>query len=374
MASTFKAFFSTFLVLIISLFSTANAASHPGLNLFRNCKFDKIFQFGDSLSDTGNLLHERPFDMSGKLPYGRSYHNRPTGRYSNGLIVIDYIASAAGLPLLNPYEGRSAHFRHGINFAVAGSTALPVRTLASKNIHGAPTNSSLDVQLRRMSDYLSSYCKTGSDCRDKLKNSLFMMGEVGGNDYNYALFGGKSIEEIKNLVPEVVQVIMEATRQIIKLGARKIVIPGNLPIGCVPSYLTMFQGNSTFDENHCLREYNEFSIYHNRQLRGAIEKLKKENPGVTIVYGNLYHALQRVFSRATYLGFDGNSLQKACCGSGGDYNFSFTRFCGFPGAAVCSNPNKRISWDGVHLTQQANRYLATWLISNMAQMLKCPAS
>ena len=64
----------------------------------------------------------------------------------------------------------------------------------------------------------------------------------------------------------------------------------------------MFQGNSTFDENHCLREYNEFSIYHNRQLRGAIEKLKKENPGVTIVYGNLYHALQRVFSRATYLG------------------------------------------------------------------------
>ena len=51
-----------------------------------------------------------------------------------------------------------------------------------------------------------------TDCRDKLKNSLFMMGEGGGNDYNYALFGGKSIEEIKNLVPEVVQVIMEATR------------------------------------------------------------------------------------------------------------------------------------------------------------------
>ena len=92
MASTFKAFFSTFLVLIISLFSTANAASHPGLNLFRNCKFDKIFQFGDSLSDTGNLLHERPFDMSGKLPYGITY-NHPSGRYSNGLIMIDYIGT-----------------------------------------------------------------------------------------------------------------------------------------------------------------------------------------------------------------------------------------------------------------------------------------
>lgn len=39
-----------------------------------------------------------------------------------------------------------------------------------------------------------------------------MMGEVGGNDYNYAFFGGKSIEEVKNLVPEVVQAIMDATR------------------------------------------------------------------------------------------------------------------------------------------------------------------
>ncbi|KAL1803750.1 hypothetical protein ACET3Z_032397 [Daucus carota] len=372
MASRFKAVFYTFLVLI-SLSSMANAASHPRLNLFRNCKFDKIFQFGDSLSDTGNLVHERPFDISRRLPYGITY-NHPSGRYSNGLIMIDYIALVAGLPLLKPYEGRSGNFRHGINFAVAGATALPVETLASKNIHGGRTSSSLDVQLRWMSEYLSSYCKTGSDCRDKLKNSLFMMGEVGGNDYNYALFGGKTIEEVKNLVPEVVQAIMEATRQVIKLGARRIVIPGNLPIGCVPSYLTMFQGNSTFDENHCLKEYNEFSVYHNRHLIGAIEKLQKENPGVTIVYGDLYGALQWVFSRATRLGFDQNSLQKACCGSGGDYNFSLTRICGFPGVAMCLNPNKRISWDGVHLTEQANRYMATWLISNMAPMLQCQAS
>lgn len=370
MGSRMKAVLYTFLVLF-SLFSIAHAVPSPRLALFRNCKFDKIFQFGDSLSDTGNLVRERPFDMSGRLPYGQSYFNTPTGRYSNGLIMIDYIAWAARLPLLNPYEQKGANFRHGINFAVAGSTALSVKTLAWKNIHGAPTNSSLDVQLRRMSDYLSSYCKTETDCRYKLKNSLFMMGEVGGNDYNYALFGGKTIQEVKNLVPEVIQSIMDATRDIIKLGARKIVIPGNLPIGCVPSYLTAFQTNNTFDQNHCLKDYNQFSMYHNRHLRKAIEILKKENPGVTIVYGNLYNALQWLFSRATYLGFDPNSLQKACCGSGGEYNFSFTRFCGSPGAAVCSNPNQRISWDGVHLTQQANKYMAAWLISNMSKMLQC---
>lgn len=80
-------------------------------------------------------------------------------------------ASAARLPLLNPYEQKGANFRHGINFAVAGSTALPVKTLASKNIHGAPTNSSLDVQLRRMSNYLSSYCnaETGTEINNFCK-------------------------------------------------------------------------------------------------------------------------------------------------------------------------------------------------------------
>ena len=38
------------------------------------------------------------------------------------------------------------------------------------------------------------------------------MGEIGGNEFNYAFFGGMSIEEAKNLVPEVVQTIMNATR------------------------------------------------------------------------------------------------------------------------------------------------------------------
>ena len=52
-----------------------------------------------------------------------------------------------------------------------------------------------------------------SDCLEKLKDSLFMVGEIGGNDYNYALLQGKSIEQVKtDLVPEVVQEIARAVR------------------------------------------------------------------------------------------------------------------------------------------------------------------
>ena len=34
-----------------------------------------------------------------------------------------------------------------------------------------------------------------------------MVGEVGGNDYNYALFQGKTIEEVRHMVLKIVQAI-----------------------------------------------------------------------------------------------------------------------------------------------------------------------
>jgi len=43
-----------------------------------------------------------------------------------------------------------------------------------------------------------------------IENSLILMGEIGGNDYNYAFFVGKNIEEIKELVPLVIETISSA--------------------------------------------------------------------------------------------------------------------------------------------------------------------
>lgn len=51
-----------------------------------------------------------------------------------------------------------------------------------------------------------------ADCTKKLKNALFFMGEIGGNDYNYAIFEGKTVPEVKNMVPRVVKTIMDATK------------------------------------------------------------------------------------------------------------------------------------------------------------------
>lgn len=49
-----------------------------------------------------------------------------------------------------------------------------------------------------------------SDCGNYLKKSLFLVGEIGGNGYNYAFFSGGTIQQVEALVPIVVEAIMKA--------------------------------------------------------------------------------------------------------------------------------------------------------------------
>ncbi|WRX29484.1 hypothetical protein QQP08_021971 [Theobroma cacao] len=108
-------------------------------------------------------------------------------------------------------------------------------------------------------------------------------------------------------------------------------------------------------------------MYHNHHLQQAIEELQKENPNVIVVYGNYYQA----YHNAKLLGFNIKSIQKSCCGTGGDYNFSFMHICGVSRVLVCFNLDKSLNWDGSHLTQQAYKFMARWLIQDIYPKLQC---
>jgi len=49
------------------------------------------------------------------------------------------------------------------------------------------------------------------ECDNYFKKSLFLVGEIGGNDYNYAYFAGGSIKQLRASVPLVVEAIAKAT-------------------------------------------------------------------------------------------------------------------------------------------------------------------
>ncbi|KAL6574094.1 hypothetical protein OROHE_001636 [Orobanche hederae] len=363
------------MVVLVNLVFCFSFPSIAGGHLLKLCRLDRIYQLGDSISDTGNLIREVPRGSSSvfaRLPYGQNLFKNSTGRCSNGLLMIDYIAMSAGLPLLSPYKDINGQFRYGVNFAVAGSTAISSEVLANKyNVSSPITSSSLDVQLDWMASHLNSICHNHIDCSKKLQHALFVVGEIGGNDYNYAILEGKPVDEPRDMVHEVVDTIMNGVRKSIGFGARRVVVPGNFPIGCLPIYKSAFETNisTAYDENQCLKQLNEFAIYHNQELQQAINKMiKQEKPNAVIVYGDYYNAYRFLHRIAKAHGFD---TQRACCGSGGKYNFNPRSMCGASDVPVCANPNRYMSWDGIHLTQEGYKIMAARLVRSLFGELQC---
>jgi phospholipase/lecithinase/hemolysin len=87
-------------------------------------------------------------------------------------------------------------------------------------------------------------------------------------------------------------------QDLINLGAKKLVVPGNFPIGCVPLYLAIFQSQKEGyyeEQTGCIKWLNEFAEYHNRMLQEELEKLRNLHPDVTIIYADYYGAALNIF-------------------------------------------------------------------------------
>ncbi|KAL2951399.1 hypothetical protein AAZX31_19G047600 [Glycine max] len=299
---------------IFILFSIAFAYGFLG-NVVSNANphpYEAIFNFGDSISDTGNAATYHP-KMPSNSPYGSTYFKHPSGRKSNGRLIIDFIAEAYGMSMLPAYLNltEAQDIKKGVNFAFAGSTALDKDFLEQKRINVQEAAYSLSTQL---------------DWFKKLKPSLCESRE----------------------------------------GAIELVVPGNFPIGCNSTVLAIVNSDKKddYDQFGCLVTYNTFIEYYNEQLKKAIETLRQENPDVKITYFDYYGATKRLFQAPQQYGFSSGKIEtfRACCGKGEPYNLSAQIACGSLAATVCSNPLKYINWDGPHFTEAAYKLIAKGLI------------
>ncbi|PIN18839.1 Sinapine esterase [Handroanthus impetiginosus] len=175
---------------------------------------------------------------------------------------------------------------------------------------------------------------------------MIVMGMIGANDYNYPLMRGKAgPRTIQSYGPTVVANMGSTIKELIKLGAETILVPGNTPIGCNPSYLTQFKNISTkkdYDSaTGCLYWLNKLAIYHNELLQKELTCLQTLHPHVHIIYVDYYKAILRFY--LSPLQFD-------------------SQRCGHPEATCCDDPSMFISWDGWHLTEAAYRIIAQDLL------------
>ncbi|KVH89492.1 Lipase, GDSL [Cynara cardunculus var. scolymus] len=323
--------------------------------VYANGCYTSIISFGDSLADTGNLKqlvaksNGRPPHFM-YPPYGETFFHNPTGRCSNGRLIIDFLAENLGMSLIPPYESVKSSMEviekgQGVNFAVAGATALDSAFHEAQGVYNAYTNASLNVQLGWFKRSLPAICGNPSDCKNWIKKSLILMGEIGGNDYNHPVIAGKSLEELKSYVP----------LELIELGAETLVVPGNLPIGCSAAYLTIYYGAQKDEYDNatgCLIKLNKFAECHNELLQTELNRIRELHPNVNVIYADYYNAAMQFFQSPEKYGFTNGALT-ACCGGGGPYNYNRSVACGYPLSTSCSQPETYANWDGLHLTEAA---------------------
>ncbi|XP_074558793.1 GDSL esterase/lipase At5g45910-like isoform X2 [Curcuma longa] len=192
------------LFFLLCLFLLCFFSSHPASAR----RYNALFNFGDSLSDTGNVV------LAG-LPYGMTYFGHHTGRCSDGRLVIDFIAEGIGLPHLPPSTANNTSFLRGANFAFIAAPALPFDFFHQRGLsHGLHVNASLHEQIDRFQKLLPSICGSPQDCKDFLRKSLLVVGEFGGNDYNTGLFGGWSVTKVTSFVPHVTRVVADGIESV----------------------------------------------------------------------------------------------------------------------------------------------------------------
>lgn len=91
-----------------------------------------------------------------------------------------------------------------------------------------------------------------------------------------------------------------ACQVLIGLGAKTIVVPGAIPMGCIPRYLTMFQSDNPgdYDAAGCIRWLNDFAEEHNRALQRMLGQLRLRDDhsaeAVAVVYADYYGAILEI--------------------------------------------------------------------------------
>ncbi|KAF9600069.1 hypothetical protein IFM89_002542, partial [Coptis chinensis] len=342
------------------------------------CEFKAIFNFGDSNSDTGGFWAAFPAQST---PYGMTYFKKPSGRATDGRLIIDFLAQALGLPFLSPYlQSIGSNYKNGANYATSASTVLLPNT--SLFVTGI-SPFSLAIQLNQMKAFKARVLELGPSEQLPSSNifgkSLYTL-YIGQNDFtsNLAAIG---ISGVQQYLPQVATQIFGTIQELYNLGGRGFLVLNLAPVGCYPSFLVELpHDTSDLDEYGCMISYNNAVTDYNNMLKDMLGQTRKALPDAYVIYVDTYSVYLELFRHPKNHGsitsifvFVGLIYgPKACCGQGGgDYNFNPQVFCGntklIKGSNVtaeaCRDPYNYVSWDGIHATEAANK-LVTLAILN----------
>ncbi|PWA99251.1 SGNH hydrolase-type esterase domain-containing protein [Artemisia annua] len=193
-----------------------------------------IVVFGDSSVDPGNnnnlpdTWHKGNF-----LPYGNDFaHSIPTGRFTNGKLVTDFIAGALGYTTeIKAYLDSNLmeeDLLHGVSFASGGSECYTV---------------SLNKQLEYFKEYKNRLEKlVGKEhAHNIVENAVFVL-SMGTNDFlqNYYIDptrpGMFTITQYQRYLINSMETYLKKMHS---LGVKRLAVVGMEPFGCMPLIRTL---------------------------------------------------------------------------------------------------------------------------------------
>nr|GMC86522.1 GDSL esterase/lipase 1-like [Ipomoea batatas] len=315
-----------------------------------------LFVFGDSICEVGNnnYINTTNDFRANFRPYGETSFPNPTGRFSNGRLIPDYIANFAKKQCVQPYlatkNGLNDRFINGVNFASTGAGSLD------------GTNAGLVIPFKTQLGYFKKVSQQlkqemGSHGSKQLLSNAVYMFSIGNNDYGTFINNSTLLNSYtqNQYVDMVVGNMSTVFQEIYKEGGRKFVILSVGAIGCVPSARAAnFQTGNT----ECVEILQTLAKLHNEALQKMLNNLATNLPGFKYSYFDYFQSSIDIISNPSSYGF--TEVKVACCGSGpfrGDPSCGGKR--GMPSYELCPDVNKFFFWDYNNPTEKANKLSAT---------------
>ncbi|KAK8935288.1 GDSL esterase/lipase LTL1 [Platanthera zijinensis] len=321
-----------------------------------------FFVFGDSLVDSGNNNYLTTTARADSPPYGIDYPtHRPTGRFSNGLNMPDLISELLGAEPTLPYLSPELHGERllvGANFASAGIGILNDTGLQFLNT----------IRIHKQLEYLEQYKQRvtsliGPDRTERLVNGALVLITLGGNDFvnNYYLFPFSPRSREFSL-PDFVDFIISEYKKILArlyvLGARRVLVTGTGPLGCVPAELARRSRT-----NGCDPELQRAGNLFNPRLWQTLKNLNAEIGTDVFVAANAFKMHMDFITNSRAYGFITSKI--ACCGQGPHNGIGFcTR-----ASNLCPNRNAYAFWDAFHPSERANRIIVNHFMTGSAEYM-----
>ncbi|CAL0317979.1 unnamed protein product [Lupinus luteus] len=340
--------FTFFLVFFLALlFHT-----HGTYSSDRSSNQVALFIFGDSFLDAGNnnYINTTTLDQANFWPYGITYFNFPTGRFSDGRLVSDFIAEYANLPLIPPFmEPGNIQYNSGVNFASGGAGAL-VETFQGSVISLETQAINFNKVVTRLRDKLGS-----SEAENLISTAVYMF-SIGTNDYLSPFLTASDFLNFPShseYVGTVIGNLSSIIQRIYNGGARKFVFMNVPPLGSLPgTKIIQSERNDSY-----LHELSSLATLHNKALSMILLQLEKQLKDFKYSLYDFNADVTQMMNQPLKYGLkEGKS---ACCGWGafrGKYNCGGKR--GDKRFELCEKPNEYLYWDSYHLTESAYKQIA----------------